>query len=74
MKKEMKTKDKTSIFSVDRNITNIKAVSQDSFVTKTISVERILTNQKSRKKSNVTISCQSSSQMIIKKVRTDKRD
>jgi hypothetical protein len=50
MKKEMKAKNKTSIFSVDRNIINIKAASQDSFVTKTTSVERILTNQKSRKK------------------------
>jgi hypothetical protein len=74
MKKEMKTKDKTSISNVDRNIINIKAASQDSFVTKTTSVERILTNQKSREKSSVTISCQSFNQMIIKRARTDKRD
>ncbi len=73
MKKEMKKELKSSIFSVDRNITNIKAVSQDSFVTKTISVERILTNQKS-KENSVTISCQSFNQMIIKKARIDKRD
>ncbi len=73
MKKEMKTELKSSISSVDRNITNIKAASQDSFVTKTTSVERILTNQKSRR-SNVTISCQSSSQMIIKRAKIDKRD
>jgi hypothetical protein len=56
MKKEMKTKLKSSISSVDRNIINIKAASQDSFVTKATSVERILTNQ-NREKSNVTISC-----------------
>jgi hypothetical protein len=49
MKKEMKIKDKTSIFSVDRNIINIKAVNQDSFVTKKTNVERILINQKSKK-------------------------
>jgi hypothetical protein len=73
MKKEMKTELKSSISSVDRNIINIKAASQDSFVTKTISVERILTNQ-NREEDNVTISCQSSSQMIIKKARIDKRD
>ncbi len=73
MKKEMKTEFKSSIFSVDRNITNIKAASQDSFVTKTTSVERILTNQKS-KKNSVTISCQSFSQMIIKRAKIDKRD
>jgi hypothetical protein len=51
MKKEMKTELKSSIFSVDRNIINIKAASQDSFVIKTTSVERILTNQ-NRKKSS----------------------
>ncbi len=73
MKKKMKTEFKSSIFSFDRNIINIKTASQDSFVTKTISVERILTNQ-NRRESNVTISCQSSSQMIIKKARIDKRD
>jgi hypothetical protein len=67
MKKEMKSIVKTSIFNVDRNFTNIKAVNQDCFVTKTISAERILFNQK-REKDNVTISCHSSSQMInIKK-------
>jgi hypothetical protein len=55
MKKEMKS-----------NI-NIKKTSQDCLVIKTISVERILYNQK-RKKDNVTISCQSFNQMIsIKK-------
>jgi hypothetical protein len=73
MKQEMKTKIKTSIFSVDRNIINIKTINQDSFVTKTINVEKILINQKS-KKNNVTISCQSFSQMIIKKAKVDKRD
>ncbi len=73
MKKEMKSKIKVSIFNVDRNITIIKAVRQDSFVTKTTSVERILTNQKLRE-SNVTISCQSASQMIINEIKIDKRD
>ncbi len=73
MKKEMKTEFKSSIFSVDRNITIIKAANQDSFVTKTTSVERILTNQ-NRRRSSVTISCQSFSQMIIKEARIDKRD
>jgi hypothetical protein len=73
MKKEMKTKLKFSIFSVDRNITKIRAISQDSFVIKTTNVERILTNQ-NRRRDNVTISCQSFNQMIIKKVRIDKRD
>jgi hypothetical protein len=58
MKKKMKTEFKSSIFSVDRNIINIKTANQDSFVTKTTSVERILTNQ-NRKKNSVTISCQS---------------
>jgi hypothetical protein len=70
MKKEMKfsiTK-QTSIFSVERNNINTKTTSQDCFVTKTISVERILSNQ-NWKRDNVTISCQSSSQMIsIKKI------
>ncbi len=73
MKKEMKTELKSSIFSVDRNIIKIRAASQDSFVIKTTSVERILTNQ-NRERDNVTISCQSFSQMIIKKARIDKRD
>jgi hypothetical protein len=70
MKKEMKfdiTK-QTSIASVERNNTTTKTISQDCFVTKTISVERILFNQK-WEEDNVTISCQSSSQMIsIKKI------
>jgi hypothetical protein len=73
MKKEMKAEFKSSIFSVDRNIINIKAVNQDSFVTKTINVERILINQ-NRRRDNVTISCQSLNQMIIKRARIDKRD
>ncbi len=73
MKKEMKTELKSSISNVDRNITKIKAASQDSFVTKTISVERILTNQ-NRKKNSVTISCQSSTKMIINRARIDKPD
>jgi hypothetical protein len=50
MKKEMNSTIKLSIFSVDRNFINIKTVSQDSFVTKTINVERILFNQKRRKR------------------------
>jgi hypothetical protein len=58
MKKEMKSKVKTSIFNVDRNIINIKAVNQDFFVIKSIKVERILINHKLRK-NNVMISCQS---------------
>jgi sugar-specific transcriptional regulator TrmB len=67
MKKEMKSMIKTSIFNVDRNFINIKAANQDCFVIKTISVERILFNQK-KKENNVTISCHSSDQMIdIKK-------
>ncbi len=73
MKKKMKTKVKSSIFSVDRNIINIKAVNQDSFVIKTTSVEKILINQK-LKRDNVTILCQSFNQMIIKKARIDKRE
>jgi hypothetical protein len=73
MKKEMKTELKSSISSVDRNIIKIRTASQDSFVTKTTSVERILTNQ-NRREDNVTISCQSLSQMIIKRARIDKRD
>ncbi len=65
MKKEMKFRiiKQTSIFSVERNNINTKTTSQDCLVTKTISVERILTNQK-REESSVTISCQSFSQMI----------
>jgi hypothetical protein len=57
----------TSIFNVERNNTNVKTTSQDCFVTRAISVERILFNQK-REENNVTISCHSFSQMInIKK-------
>jgi hypothetical protein len=57
----------TSILNVERNNINVKTASQDCFVTKAISVERILFNQK-RRKNNVTISCHSFSQMIsIKK-------
>jgi hypothetical protein len=57
----------TSILSVERNYTNVKTVSQDCFVTKITSVERILFNQK-QKENNVTISCHSLSQKIsIKK-------
>jgi hypothetical protein len=73
MKKKMKTELKSSIFNFDRNIINIKTVNQDSFVIKTTSVERILTNQ-NRRKDSVTISCQSFDQMIIKKARIDKRN
>ncbi len=57
----------TSILNVERNNINVKTASQDCFVTKAISVERILSNQK-RKRDSVTISCHSFSQMIsIKK-------
>jgi uncharacterized protein YlxP (DUF503 family) len=63
MKKKMKLMIKSSIFSVDRNFIKIKTVSQDSFVSKTTSVERILSNLKKRR-DNVTISCHSLSQMI----------
>jgi hypothetical protein len=63
MKKKMNSCIKSSISSVDRNIINSKTIKQDSFVIKTISVKRILSNQKLRK-SSVTISCQSISQMI----------
>ncbi len=69
MKQEMKFSiiKQTSIFSVERNNINTKTISQDCLVIKIISVERILFNQ-NKKKSNVTISCQSFSQMInIKK-------
>ncbi len=68
MKQEMKFNiiKQTSIFSVERNNINTKTTNQDCLVTKTINVERILFNQ--NKKNNVTISCQSSNQMIkIKK-------
>jgi hypothetical protein len=69
MKIEMKfsiTK-QTSTLSVERNNTNVKTVSQDCLVIRATSVERILSNQKKRK-SSVTISCHSFSQMIsIKK-------
>jgi hypothetical protein len=65
MKKEMKFDiiKQTSISSVERNNINTKTTSQDCFVTKTTSVERILFNQ-NRKRDNVTISCQSFSEMI----------
>jgi hypothetical protein len=65
MKKEMKfiINKQISIFNVERNNINTKMINQDCFVTKTISVERILSNQ-NWEKNNVTISCQSSSQMI----------
>jgi hypothetical protein len=57
----------TSIFSVEQNIINIKTINQDCFVTKTINVERILSNQK-KERDSVTISCHSLNQMIsIKK-------
>jgi hypothetical protein len=46
MKKEMQN----SILSVERNNINIKTANQDCFVTKTTSVERILSNQKKRRK------------------------
>jgi hypothetical protein len=70
MKQEMKFSiiKQTSILNVERNNISTKTTSQDCLVTKTTSVERILFNQ-SKKKDSVTISCQSSSQMIsIKKV------
>jgi hypothetical protein len=69
MKKEMKVSiiKQTSIFNIERNNINAKTINQDCLVIKTISVERILFNQ-NWKKNNVTISCQSFSQMIkIKK-------
>jgi hypothetical protein len=52
MKKEMKFSiiKKTSIFSVERNIVNTKTTNQDCFVTKTMSVERILSNQSLKKR------------------------
>jgi hypothetical protein len=60
MKKKMK-------LIVDRKFIKIKTASQDCFITKTISVERILSNQK-KNRDNVNISCHSLSQMIsIKK-------
>jgi hypothetical protein len=65
MKQEMKfsiTK-QTSILSVERNNTSTKTISQDCFVTKATSAERTLSNQNKRR-SSVTISCQSPSQMI----------
>jgi hypothetical protein len=62
MKKEMNSTIKFSIFNVDRNFTNIKTASQGSFVIKTTSVERTLSNQK-RREDSVTISCHSLSQM-----------
>jgi ABC-type proline/glycine betaine transport system permease subunit len=68
MKKEMKfiIIKQTSTFSVERNNINMKTTSQDCLVTKTTSVERILSNQ-NWEKDNVTISCQSSNQMISTK-------
>jgi hypothetical protein len=69
MKIEMKFSiiKQTSILNVERNYTNVKTISQDCFVTKITSVERILSNQK-QKESSVTISCHSFSQKIsIKK-------
>jgi hypothetical protein len=74
MKKEIKSRmiKKTSISNVERNYINAKTTSQDRFVTKTTSVERILSNQNWRKNS-VTISCQSINQMIIIK-RINKRE
>jgi hypothetical protein len=65
MKKEMKFNiiKQTSIFSVEQNNINLKTINQDCLVIKTISVERILFNLNKRE-NNVTISCQSSSQMI----------
>jgi hypothetical protein len=69
MKQEMKFNiiKQISTFSVERNNINTKTISQDCLVIKTTSVERILFNQNKRK-DNVTISCQFSSQMIrIKK-------
>jgi murein endopeptidase len=41
---------KLSIFNVDRNFTNIESIKKTSFVTKTTSVERILFNQKLKKR------------------------
>jgi hypothetical protein len=70
MKKEMKFDiiEQTSTTSVERNNITTKTTNQDCFVTKTTSVERTLSNQK-WERVNVTISCQSSSQMInIKKI------
>jgi hypothetical protein len=69
MKKEIKFSiiKQTSIFSVERNNINTKTTSQDCFVTKTINVERILFNR-NWEEDNITILCQSFSQMIkIKK-------
>jgi hypothetical protein len=50
MKKEMNSTIKLSTFSVDRNFINIKIINQDSFVIKTINVEKILFNKKKREK------------------------
>jgi hypothetical protein len=69
MKTEMKFNiiKQTSISSVERNYTTVKTASQDCFVIRITSVERILFNQKQRRDS-VTISCHSLSQKIsIKK-------
>jgi hypothetical protein len=63
----------TSIFNVERNNINMKTINQNCFIIKTINVERILFNH-NKKESNVTIWCQSFSQMIIKRAKIDKRD
>jgi 3-polyprenyl-4-hydroxybenzoate decarboxylase len=65
MKREMKfiIIKQTSTSSVERNNINTKTTNQDCLVIKTTSVERILSNQ-NWERDNVTISCQSSSQMI----------
>jgi hypothetical protein len=56
MKKKMK---QTSIFSVKQININIEKINQCSFVIEIINIERILINQKTKKKDNVMISCQS---------------
>jgi hypothetical protein len=52
MKKEMKFNiiKQTSILNVERNNINIKTVHQDCFVIETINVERILFNQKRKRR------------------------
>jgi CHAT domain-containing protein len=70
MKQEMKLSiiKQISTSNVERNNINTKTTNQDCSVTKTTSAERILPNQ-NKKKSSVTISCQSLNQMIrIKKI------
>jgi Zn finger protein HypA/HybF involved in hydrogenase expression len=77
MKKEMKFDiiKQTSIANVERNNTTTKTANQDCLVTKTINVERILSNQ-NWEKSSVTISCQScqSSNQMISIKRINKRE